>query len=576
MNEKVPRRPEPVDFAEPVIETRRRSISLVWVVPIVAVFIGAWLIYRAQMEKGPEITITFSSAEGLEAGKTKVKFKDVDIGLVDEIMIGKDLRHVVVKAQIDKDAAPYLTETTRFWVVRARISAGAVYGLGTVLSGAYIDMDPGSPGKDARHFKGLEAPPVVTTGLPGGHFTLQSDRKGSLEIGSPVYYKQIRAGEVVAFHLSEDGTKVVFKVFLHAPYHDYVRKSTRFWNASGLDLRLDAGGVRLDTESFVSIVLGGIAFGMTDDMEMSGEPASEDEVFTLFPNRETAQTRSYFVKNYWIVRFDESVRGLSVGAPVEFRGMQIGVVSDISIAFDPERQAFDIPILIGVEPGRILTRDQGQAVLDRERFMDYLVERGLRAQLRMGSILTGQKYVALDFFPKAPPAQIAREGKHPEIPTIRAPLEEIGTKVTGLLAKLDEFPIEQMGTKVIELLVKLDKFPIEQLGNDLRDAVQGAKDLTTSPELVETVRALNEAVVELKGLTASLRTTVAPELSATLDRIRRSLDTVEETMGSDSELQSNVKETLTELGAAARALRFLADYLERHPEALIRGKGKVE
>jgi paraquat-inducible protein B len=576
MNEKVPQRPEPIDFAEPVIETRRRSISLVWVVPIVAVFIGAWLIYRALMEKGPEITITFRSAEGLEAGKTKIKFKDVDIGLVDEIMIGKDLRHVVVKALVDKDAAPYLTESTRFWVVRARISAGAVYGLGTVLSGAYIDMDPGAPGKDARHFKGLDDPPIVTTGLPGRHFTLQSDRKGSLEIGSPVYYKQIRSGEVVAFHLSEGGSKILFKIFVHEPYHDYVRKDTRFWNASGLDLKLDASGVRVDTESFVSIVLGGIAFGMTDDMEPSEDPASEDEVFTLYPNREAAQTRSYFVENYWVVRFDESVRGLSVGAPVEFRGMQIGVVSDISIAFDAGRQTFDIPILIGLEPERIFVKDQGKAVLDRERFMDYLVERGLRAQLRMGSILTGQKYVALDFFPHAPPAQIAWEGKHPEIPTMRAPLEEIGTKVTELLTKLDGLPIEQMGTKVIELLAKLDRFPIEQMGNDLRDAVEGAKHLTTSPELVETVRALNEAVVELKRLTASLRTTVAPELSATLDGIRRSLDTIEETMGSDSELQRNVKETLTELGAAARALRFLADYLERHPEALIRGKGKGE
>jgi paraquat-inducible protein B len=195
--------------------------------------------------------------------------------------------------------------------------------------------------------------------------------------------------------------------------------------------------------------------------------------------------------------------------------------------------------------------------LDRERFMDYLVERGLRAQLRTGSILTGQKYVALDFFPHAPPAQITREGRHPEIPTIRAPLEEIGTKVT-------------------ELLAKLDRFPIEQMGNDLRDAVQGAKKLTTSPELAETVHSLNEAVIELKRLTTSLRTTAAPELSATLDRVRRSLAAIEETMGSGSELQSNVKETLTELGAAARSLRFLADYLERHPESLIRGKGKEE
>ncbi len=574
MDETVPQKPESVEFAEPVIETQKRTLSIVWVVPLVAILIGGWLVYKTLTEKGPVITITFKSAEGLEAGKTKIKFKDVEVGLVQDIRIGGDLLHVKVIAQIDKDAAPYLTEDTRFWVVRARISAGAVYGLGTVFSGAYIDMDPGVSGKAARNFKGLEAPPIVTTGLPGRHFTLQSDHKGSLEIGAPVYYKQIRAGEIVAFNMAEDGSKVVFKSFVHAPYHEVVRENTRFWNASGLDLKVDASGFRIDTESFVSMVVGGVAFGMTDDMETSGAPAPEDEVFTLFPNREAAQTRSYFVKNYWVLRFDESVRGLSVGAPVEFRGMQIGAVSDISIAFDAERQTFDIPILIGLEPERIFLKDEGHAVLDRERFMDYLVDRGLRAQLRMGSVLTGQKYVALDFFPKAPPAKIAREGRHPEIPTVRAPLEEIGTKVTELLAKLDQFPVEQMGDKLMALLEKLDRFPVEQLGNDLLDTVQGAKNVTTSPELLETVRALSEAVFELKRLTAGLRTTVTPGLSATLDRVRGSLDMLEKTMGSDSELQGNVRKTLNDLAGAARSLRFLADYLERHPEALIRGKGK--
>jgi paraquat-inducible protein B len=409
--------------------------------------------------------------------------------------------------------------------------------------------------------------------LEGRQFTLQSERKGSLEIGSPVYYKQIRAGEIVAFHLSEEGRNVVFTVFIHEPYYNYVKKNTRFWNASGLDLKLDASGIRLDTESFVSMMVGGIAFGMSDDMEMSGEPASVGQVFTLYSNREAAQARSYFVKDYWLLHFDESVRGLSIGAPVEFRGMQIGQVSDITLAFDAEKQSFDIPILIGLEPERIFVKNQAGTPLDRERFMDYLVERGLRAQLRTASILTGQKYVALDFFPNAEPAHIRWQGKHPELPTIRAPLEEIGTKVAELLSKLDKFPIEQIGTKATALLSKLEKFPIEQMGNDLRDAVQGAKSLTTSPELIETVRSLHEILAELIQLTNGLRTEVAPELSATLDQIRGALLSVEDAMGSGSELQSNLKETLTELGAAARSIRFLADYLERHPEALIRGKG---
>ncbi len=332
------------------------------------------------------ITITFKSAEGLEAGKTKIKFKDVEVGQVQDIRIGGDLLHVAVIAQIDKDASLYLTEDTRFWVVRARISAGAVYGLGTVLSGAYIDMDPGVSGKAARDFKGLEAPPIVTTGLPGKTLhLLQSDRKGSLEIGSPAYYKQIRAGEIVAFNMAEDGSKIVFKIFVHAPYHEFVRKNTRFWNASGLDLKVDAGGIRLDTESFVSMVVGGVAFGMTDDVETSERPPPRTRSSRFSPTGRPPRRGPTSLRTTG--SFDSTSRsGASpVGAPVEFRGMQIGAVYDLSIAFDAERQTFDIPILIGLEPERIFLRDEGKVVLDRERFMDYLVERGLRAQLRMGT-----------------------------------------------------------------------------------------------------------------------------------------------------------------------------------------------
>ena len=213
------------------VKTDRRRFSLVWLVPLVAVLIGGWLVVKALTEKGPEITITFKSADGLEAGKTKIKFKDVEIGVVEEVHLGKDLAHVVAKAQLVKAAESFLSENTRFWVVRARVSASAIQGLGTVFSGAYIDVDPGGKkGKRATSFQGLEEPPIVTTGLPGRHFILESERRGSLEVGAPIYYRQIRAGEVVAYHLSEDGTKIISKVFVNAPYHRFVRDSTRFWS----------------------------------------------------------------------------------------------------------------------------------------------------------------------------------------------------------------------------------------------------------------------------------------------------------------------------------------------------------
>jgi len=538
------------------VKAFKRRFSLVWLVPVVAALIGGWLVVKALTEKGPTITITFKSADGLEAGKTKIKFKDVDIGVVEEVHLGKDLSHVVAKAQLVKEAERFLSENTRFWVVRARVSASALSGLGTVFSGAYIDVDPGKQGKPATAFQGLEEPPIVTTGLPGRHFILESERRGSLEIGAPIYYRQIRAGEVVAYGLSEDGTKIVSKIFVNAPYHQFVRNNTRFWSASGVDLKLDATGVTLETESLVSIMVGGIAFDTIDATSGREEEAPEDSTFRLFPSHEAAKQKIYSTINHFVLLFDESVRGLAPGAPVEFRGIQIGQVIDIKSEFDLERNKVKIPVIAAVEPERISFIGKLPGGVTRETLVDYLVERGLRAQLRTGNLLTGQLYVAIDLYPNAKPAALVRNGRYgyPEFPTTPTPFEEIGSKATQLVAKID-------------------KIPIEQIGNDLRETMQGVKRIANSPELLEAVKSLNAAVKELQALAAELRARTTPEITATLQQAQRSLAAAEGSLAADSPQQYRVKAALDEISGAARALRVLTEYLEAHPESLLRGKG---
>lgn len=555
MSEQPGREPDFAELPTAAVNSRKRRFSLVWLVPVVAALIGGWLVVKALTEKGPQITITFKSAEGLEAGKTKVKFKDVEIGLVEEIRIAEDTSHVVVTAQLVKATERFISEHTRFWVVRARVSASAIYGLGTVFSGAYIDVDPGPSGREAYHFTGLEEPPIVTTGLPGRHFTLESDRRGSLEVGSPIYYRQIRAGEVVAYHLSEDGTKIVSKVFVNAPYHRFVRTSTRFWSASGVDLKLDATGVSLNTESLVSILVGGIAF---DSFKNGAEPegeAAENAVFKLHPNRYAAQEKVYSQKNYFVLLFEESVRGLSVGAPVEFRGIPIGQVVDIKSEFDLKLNKIKIPVIAAAEPERISFMGKLPEGVTRETLTTYMVEKGLRAQLRTGNLLTGQNYIALDFFPNAKPAAIVTGGKYgyPEFPTTPTQLEEIGTKVSQLVAKLD-------------------KVPIDQIGQDLGATIQGARRIANSPEIADTLKSLNAAVKELQQLVAELRTRTAPELSATLRQAQASLSAAGDMLEAGSPVQARLRETLEELASAARALRALADALERQPQSLLTGK----
>ncbi len=541
------------------VKSLKRRFSLVWLVPVVAALIGGWLVVKALTEKGPEIAITFKTAEGLEVGKTKVRFKDVEIGQVTAIRFGEDVKHVVVKAQLVKEAERFISENTRFWVVRARVSASAIYGLGTVFSGAYIDLDPGAPGKPSKEFVGLEEPPVVTTGLPGRHFILESERRASIEVGAPIYYRQIRVGEVVAYSLSEDGSKVVAKIFVHAPYHRFVRQRSRFWSASGVDLKMDASGLQVYTESLVSIVVGGIAF---DSFPMSHAPdaqAPEDATFKLYPNFNAAQMREYATKNYFVLLFEQSVRGLSPGAPVEFRGIPIGEVVDIKSELDYSTNNVKIPVVVAAEPERISLAGKLPEGVTRENLVDYFVEKGLRAQLRTGNLLTGQNYVALDFFPNATPATLVRSGRygHAEFPTTPTQLEEIGTKVSQLVAKLD-------------------KIPVDEIGQDLSTAIKSARRVVASPELLETVSSLNAALKELQLLTAELRTRTAPEITAAVEQTRKSLAAAGSTLSADAPLHNRLTTALEEMAGAARALRVLADYLERHPESALFGKGKPE
>jgi paraquat-inducible protein B len=517
-----------------VVQIRKR-FSVVWVVPVVAALIGGWLAYKALSEKGPTITIAFQSAEGLEAGKTKIKYKDVEIGQIESISLSEDLSHIMVTAELVKEAEKWLSEKTRFWVVRARVAAGEVSGLGTIFSGAYIAIDPGKGGKPVRVFKGLEIPPVVTTDLPGRHFLLRAERLSSLDIGSPIYFRQIKVGQVVAHELEEDGQAVHIKIFIHAPHHELVRKNTRFWNASGFDVSVDASGIKVNTESVVTIMIGGIAFDTPVSLE-SGAPAEEGEMFVLYESREKIFEKVYVKKVQWLLHFDSSVRGLNVGAPVEFKGIKVGEVTDINLEFDWEKLAFRVPVLIEIEPERLEV--VGEKTGERSKAMEILVEKGLRAQLKRGSLLTGQLYVNLDIHPDAPPCKIGYDGRCMEFPTLPTPIEEITSDVTRILDKLE-------------------KLPLEQIGNDLRDAMQH----------------LSKTIAHLEKLAQKFDKQVAPAASATLQKAQKSLTKVDRLLNAESPMGHEMKHALEELADAARSIRSLSDYLERHPEALIIGKG---
>ncbi len=540
----------PANAPRPDIK-KRRSISIVWIVPLVAVLIGGWLVYKAVTEKGPTIYITFRTAEGLVAGKTKVRFKDVEVGTVKSIVIPDDLQNVRLTVEMVKGAKPFLREGAKFWVVRARVAAGQVSGLGTLFSGAYIGMEPSTEGEPQREFKGLEVPPVVTADQDGFQFSLTANRLGSLNYGSPVYYRQIQAGQVMGYSLDPAGKSVTIKIFINAPYHNHVRVNTRFWETSGVNVDLSAQGVRVNTESFVSMMIGGIAFGVPSH-ETPGDKAPQNTRFILFDDFMTAAQRQYTVKSRGIMFFSDSVRGLEVGAPVEFQGIKIGEVIDIDLQFDPEKVEFQIPVTVEIEPERIgfVVRDKAEEVaLDQK-----LLDKGLRAQLKTGSLLTGKLFIDLDFYPDAEPVTLKSIDGQIVIPTIP-------TTIEAITASLNRF------------MKRLDELPLETIGRDLQETIEGLDRIVNSPELRNSLVSIEKILAEVRQLSANANTQTMPRINAMLDRLDRILVEMNGAISADAPLRHDLRATLQELAGAGRALRELAEFLDRHPEALIRGKG---
>jgi paraquat-inducible protein B len=527
-----------------------RGISIVWLVPLVAAVIGIWLAYTTLQERGPTITITFDNAEGLEAGKTKVKYKDVEVGTVENVRLSDDLKHILVTAEMVKEAESYMTEGTRFWVVSPRLGAGGVSGLGTLLSGVYIGVDP-KPGAAAKEFIGLAEPPLITSDTPGRHYMLRATTRGSISRGSSVYFRGIEVGQVVDYMLADDNQSLDIQVFVRAPHDQLVQDNSRFWNASGIRVSMSANGVQVATESVQALLTGGIAF----DTPMSatpGKPSPENTVFALYDSYESVTQAGFTTKVPYVVQFDESVRGLSPGAPVEFRGMRVGTVSDVGLQLDVATESVRIPVTIEIEPQRItFTGSAKDNPYDDTPYvlMEKLVERGLRAQLQPGNLLTGQMLVDLGFHPNAAPAKLDRSGEYPEIPSVPSEMDALTASASGILTKLAALPLTE-------------------LVQDLRSTVQNVDALVSSPRTAETLEALKVTATELQTVVQ----TIDQQLGPLLAQAQGTLASADAMVGSNSQTRYDLDSMLKELAGAARSIRVLTDYLERHPEALIRGK----
>ena len=529
-----PTPPSEQDLPTPMVQNRRWMPRLVWVVPIAAAVIGISLLIRNWQNEGPQITISFLSGEGVQVGKTLVKYRDVTVGQVSSVVLSADHQTVVVTANLSKDAAGLLKEDTQFWIVRPRFGVGSVSGLETLLSGVYIGMKTGTAARREHEFVGLENPPALAHGPHGRELQLHAARVGSLSIGSPVYFRQFQVGRVIDENLLPDGSTRV-TAFVEAPYDGFVKPVTRFWNASGIDVKLGADGLKVQTESLAAVLAGGLAFddGPTEVVSAAAMPND----FTLYKNETEAMAPPDGEPHYVRMRFAQALRGLDVGAPVEFVGVNIGSVIAVDLGYEPRDKSFPVIVTAKLYPRRmgdayeILTA-QGKTESEETlaAFVGTLVQRGLRAQPRSASLLTGKLYVALDFLPASPRVNFDASDRPVELPTVNGSFQELEANIGRLVKKVNDLPLEQIAA---------------DLHTDLTD--------------------LHETLSELHGR-------VLPSAVDTLSALRGTLDSANRTLDVESPLQRGLTETLLEARSTLQAVRELADYLDRHPDAFLRGR----
>jgi paraquat-inducible protein B len=541
----------------------RRRISLIWVIPVLTLAIGGWLVWDTYAKRGPKVTITFDQGDGLVAGQSVVKHRDVTLGTVTAVKLTPDMNHVNVTVQMTREATPLINSNTKFWIVTPRFFAGSLSGLGTLLSGPYIDLLPDpAGGKPQTHFVGLQDPPVLQSGVPGRTFLLKASRIGSVTLGAPVFFRDLEVGQVLGWDIGNMAKNVTIHAFVRAPYDAYVHDDSRFWNASGLSINLGAQGVHVEVQSLNSLLLGGVAFSTPDDSTTAPE-AVANHPFPLYDSKQAADEATYQRKVNFVSYFSGSVAGLGPGSPVTLHGLKIGEVTGVDMVYDADAHKILAPVHFEVQPGRIKNVTSQVRAAGPLANLRTMVAHGARAQIQKANLLTGQSEIALVEVPDAPPAQVTFHNGYIVFPTAPGALDSISSSVSSLLNKINALPFDQMGASLTSTLSGLDK-------------------IANGPATQQAVTALSKTLVESETLVKQLNTDVGPALKSLPQLTRKlngavaNLNTVlvsaNSAYGNNSHFSRQLDQLMAQLNDMALSFRSLADLLASHPEALIRGR----
>lgn len=546
----------------PAATTHPLRFSIIWIIPVIALAIAAWLGWRTFSRTGPAIVLEFENADGITAGQTQVKHKSVGLGTVQSVLLSKDIGHVEVHVQMNAQAASLMTDHAKFWVVRPRLNGANISGLETLISGAFIAIDPGAPnGKAETRFKGLEAPPGVRSDEPGRIYTLMADSIGSIGVGAAVFFRNVAVGEVLGYKIPPNGIgPIPVTVFVRDPYDHFIRNDTRFWDVSGVQVEVGAGGFHLQLQSLQALLSGGVAFGLPQQRrEVRAPEAADHATFRLFSSQNDANLAGYREHTKFVTYLQGSVLGLGVGGPVDMFGLQIGNVTGIQLKVDPARGTARVRVSMEVQPERFLSDDE----IARNPPMDAvqaMVNNGMRAETSTSSLITGSSVITMAFVPGAPPVKLTMEGDEIVLPS------QPGSGLSG---------IEDALTAVSS---KLSAIPLEQIGQNLNSLLSHADSTINDPDLKQALSAFKQSLLSLRDLAAQADRGAGPllqrlpEMSRQLQQTISRAGEVLNSYGGDSNFHRELDQVLQQLNETAVSLRTLADFLKRHPSSLLFGR----
>jgi paraquat-inducible protein B len=516
----------------PSAKLRPQRFSFVWVIPIVAAIIAGYLGYRTIVERGPLATISFQTAEGLAVGQTQVKYKAVALGTVEGIDLAKDNKRVNVKVRMNNVGARFLTSHARFWVVRPRLNANDVSALDTLVSGAFIAVDPGLPGgQPQKDFTGLEQPPGALSDEPGRTYTLMAENLGSLATGSPVFYRNVVVGEVLGYDLGNGLGPIKINIFVRQPYDNLVHRDTRFWNSSGIEAAIQGGVLQIQLQSIQALLSGGVTFSVPPTDE-NGPVSPDKAVFHLYASHQEAEADAYAQQIPIVSYLTTSVSGLTEGSSVDVLGIQVGDVTKVSLVVDQVKGTVKARVEMRLQPQRVFSAEELIPGTDPLPEFQKLVNNGLRVEIGTASYVTGQKDVTLTMVPDAAPVTVTRENGDIVLPSAAGGLDEAIASFGSISAKLKKIPFDKIGDNLNKLLVTTNN----TLGSS------SVKD-------------------SLKNL------------NLTLESANATLKSANQSYGTDSDFQHQLEQTLDQAQAALRTVQALANYLDRHPQALLLGRG---